>query len=58
MDIIFTIRFQVFSEAKDFGEAKGHANSLHEALCKSIHEGDEAASNWLNDNVLNIEALS
>lgn len=29
---------------------------LHEALCKTIHEGDEDARQWLEDNILDVES--
>ena len=29
-------------------------DSIHEALCLAIHEGNEDALAWLQDNVINI----
>lgn len=31
------------------------SDSLHEALCLAIHEGNEDALDWLMDNVINID---
>lgn len=50
------IKFELQEGANElFGEAETMEDSLHEALCCAIHEGDESALEWLQNNVENIE---
>lgn len=37
-----------------FGEATNMKDSLHEALCQAIHEGNEEALEWLQNNVMDV----
>lgn len=37
-----------------FGQAKGLTESLHEALCQAIHEGNNDAIAWLNQYIVDI----
>jgi len=48
---LITITFEVNDRAEMFDGLITTHNSLHEALCKAIHEGDEDALDWLMDNV-------
>lgn len=48
------IEFELGNNPTLFGEAKTSADSLHEALCKVIHEQDHEALEWLTANVIDI----
>lgn len=50
-----TIKFELTENAVPFGGADNIQDSLHEALCKAIHEQDPDAIDWLTDNVVNIQ---
>jgi hypothetical protein len=49
-----TIIFEVDDTAPNLPECTCVGESLHEALCQGIHEGAEAALDWLEDNVIDI----
>lgn len=48
------IEFELGDSPVLFGEAKNIDDSLHEALCKAIHEQDHEAIEWLNANIIDI----
>lgn len=48
-----TIKFEI--ENALFEDCKNSRLSLHEALCKAIHELDADAMNWLQDNVVDVD---
>ena len=51
-----TIEFEISDKSEiDFG-ANSIEDTLHEALCLMIHEGDEDALDWVCSNVINISA--
>jgi len=55
MKVILIFEVSDNTENKTFGETTTKAESLHEALCKAIHEDHDDAHHWLNDNVLSID---
>lgn len=48
------ISFDLDPDAYLFQDCKTLEDSLHEALCLYIHEGNEDAWGWLQDNITNI----
>lgn len=48
------VAFELDEDAEKFGGAATVPLSLHEALCKAIHERNEDAENWLTNNITNI----
>lgn len=51
---LITITIEVNDNAERLDGCDNIHDSLHEALCKVIHEGDEDALDWLTDNVEDI----
>ena len=51
---IITIKIKVNNNAERLDGCDNIYDSLHEALCMAIHEGDEDALNWLQNNVEDI----
>ena len=49
------IEFKIEPKAKSAFECKGISNTLHEALCLAIHEGNKKALEWLSINVIDIK---
>lgn len=48
-----TIHFEVGKKSR-FNNLDAVEDSVHEALCKAIHESDEEALAWLSDEVADI----
>ena len=49
------ITFEIAADAEMFEGCKTIADSLHEALCRTIYEQDEEAFVWLAENTANID---
>ena len=52
---LITITFEVDDNSPLVDGCENVEDSLHEALCLFIHEGDEEAGEWLKDNVEDVE---
>ena len=50
------LEIEAFENTPLFGECKTITDSIHEALCLSIHENNEEALEWLSDNVMDIRS--
>ena len=51
-----TIQFEIDDQTPMLNdETTTVEESLHEALCLAIHEGDEEAIGWLMDNIIDIQ---
>ena len=48
------VRFEIDMGGDMFPGCKTMMASVHQALCKAIHERDKAALNWLQDQILDI----
>jgi hypothetical protein len=51
---LVTIVLQTADDAKVMEGTKNIYDSVHEALCKAIHEGNTDALNWLTDNIVDV----
>ena len=54
--MIVTIQFEIDDQNPMLNdETTTVEESLHEALCLAIHEGDEDAMGWIMDSVIDIQ---